>query len=86
MKANRVPVTERLHSRIMKLEIKEDNAWVRIGGGNPYRQCRYCRVTNVEVTYNGHFSGCEIKGIYKEIQHYKNLLKQALTPSFPQTS
>lgn len=74
MKRNRISVLSRLSQRISRLTLKEDDAWVKIGGGNPYLKCRYCGVTNVNVTYDGHRGRCEIKGIHKEINYYKKLL------------
>lgn len=80
MKANRTPRYIRLQGRISKLYDREEDAWKKYGGGNPYRYCRYCEVSNIEETYKGHHKGCSIKGIKKEIAYYQRLLEE--DPSF----
>lgn len=76
MKANRIPQKDRLQTRINLLYVREERAWVKFGDGNPYLKCRHCGVSNVQETIDGHHTGCPIKGIYKEIEHYKKLLEQ----------
>lgn len=58
------------------MQIKEDSAWVKIGGGNPYLKCKYCQVTNVQETSEGHHQGCPLKGIQKQIEHFQKLLNE----------
>ncbi len=78
MKANRFPRAARLRDRIAKLQIAEMCCWVKIGRGNPYRRCKFCNATNVEVnrTDGGHNHPCRFRGIEKEIAHYQRLLAE----------
>lgn len=76
MKDNHIPAKDRIRQRIIKMEIKEDSAWVKIGGGNPYLKCKYCQVTNVQESLTGHYHGCPLKGIDKQIAYFKKLLEQ----------
>lgn len=77
MKANHVPVTDRLERRIQKLFQAEDDCWVKYGGGNPYRFCRHCLVSNVDETVKGHRVGCRFRGFEKQVAHFKRLLAEA---------
>lgn len=86
MKANRIPRKERLEARILKLSYREDGAWVKFGGGNPYYKCKYCGVSNVEESINGHNHNCLIKGIKKEIAHYTQLMEQDDGQTRPETT
>lgn len=84
MKSNHVPVTERLQTRIDKLyaKIQYGDYWTR---KRFYPQCMHCGITNISCNMNdgGHYPGCPIPGLIKEIKYYESLLKAArpLTPS-----
>lgn len=80
MKANRIPVVDRLQARITKL-------WSRIRYGDYwnnrrfYPKCIYCGITNVACDIAGgkHHQGCLVPGVLKEIAYYEGLLTQART-------
>lgn len=50
---------------------------VKYGKGNPYRHCATCNRSMIEVSYSGHYKGCEYAGIEKEIAYYTKLLEEA---------
>lgn len=76
MRANHVPVVERLESRISKLEALEDSVWIKGRRGNPYNRCRHCNVHTPEFSNRGyrHFNHCPYQGLKNEIRFYKKLL------------
>lgn len=79
MKANHIPVKERLEVRIRKLEYRQEAAHVPShsrSSGNPYWMCRECHIHDPELSCRDgkHFSGCSIQGIAAEIRHYQRLL------------
>ena len=74
MKANNVPRKERIENRIRNLETKLGYPWEPIGGGNPYMMCVGCGKSMPASTYEGHYPGCWVKGVEKEIEYYKGLL------------
>jgi len=76
MRANRIPVRIRLLNRIWNLEEKAFKT-VPIGGGNPYHKCYFCGQSVPAISSYGHFSGCPVPGILKEIVHYRRLLEAA---------
>lgn len=72
MKANHIPVQERLLSRIRKMEYVEADVWVP---KKYYPYCRHCHITNVQLSIDGdHYQGCPIRGWAKQIAYYKMLL------------
>lgn len=88
MKANHVPVVERLRNRIYQLERQADENHVKSPSkGNPYWCCNTCGIHDPELSNRGgkHFKGCTMGGIDKQVEHYKRLLEQALHPPVPPT-
>lgn len=86
MRANRVPVIERLRNRIAKLEYRAEAAHVPSdSSGNPYYMCSYCRIHDPQVSINNgrHYTGCPMQGIQREIQYYKQLLSFTVAPVVP---
>lgn len=79
MKNNSVPVTTRLRRRISGLQGKLPQT-VPIGGGNPYHKCSDCERSMPEISGSGHYQGCSLPGIEKEIEHYKRVLSELEDP------
>lgn len=80
MKANRIPVTERLKKKISKLEYRHDLNHIKSPyKGNPYWCCAHCRIHDPELSIRQgkHFYKCPLQGLDKEILYYKNLLVEA---------
>lgn len=80
MKANHIPVQERLRQRIWGLELKLDRSHQpspHRRQGNPYYHCTGCGLHDPQISISGHLKRCPYKGIPKEIEHYKRLLAQA---------
>lgn len=79
MKQNRIPVIQRLQTRIAGLSCRVSEFSKPIGGGNPYHECRYCGISIPELcTTNGrHHQGCQVPGWAGEIIHYNELLLDA---------
>lgn len=75
MKCNKIPVTVRLRNRIWNLEAKIDRH-VPIGHGNPYYKCFYCGQSVPYIDIEGHYAGCPVPGMIKEVLHYRGLLRQ----------
>lgn len=76
MKANRIPIKQRLENRIRKLYYRyEDSRSPSPSPGNPYWYCKGCGKHDPEISISGHGKHCPFKGILKEIQHYKTLLE-----------
>lgn len=82
MKANRIPVADRLNNRINKLwaSIRYGNHW---SSRHFYPKCMYCERTNVECSIHGHRKGCRVTGVMNEIAHYQRLLHATTTPAPP---
>ena len=76
MRANHIPASERLQARIHALQAKQEAAHVPSGGGNPYWRCSQCGITDPQLSVDGnHFDGCPLRGVDKQIAHYKRLLE-----------
>lgn len=86
MRANHVPVMERLRNRITKLEYRAEAAHVPSdSAGNPYYMCSYCGIHDPQLSIDDgkHYKGCPMQGIKKEIQYYKQLLLFTVAPVVP---
>ena len=80
MRANHIPVVERLKHRIRQLESRADINHVKSPyKGNPYWCCKVCGIHDPELSIRRgkHFSGCTVGGIPREVDHYKALLEAA---------
>lgn len=80
MRANHVPVQDRLRNRIRKLEVRRDyNHIPSPNKGNPYWCCRRCGIHDPSRSINKgrHHHGCPLQGIDKEIEYYRSLLEQS---------
>lgn len=81
MRANHVPVVERLKNRIRRLQFRADENHVKSPyKGNPYWCCKVCGVHDPELSIRRgkHFQWCTVGGIENEIEHYKKLLEIAI--------
>lgn len=81
MKANHIPVTERLRNRICKLGVRLEGAHIKSPNkGNPYWCCAECGIHDPSLYVEGgrHHHGCPIQGLDKQIEYYKRLLSEAL--------
>lgn len=77
MKANHIPVTERLESRIRKMSYRLDGAMVR-KKGQFYMGCNRCDITIISLHMEGdHHTWCPYRGLQKQIDYYKRLLSEA---------
>jgi hypothetical protein len=75
MRANHIPRAERLVRRISTLECRLYDCMVNGRRGNPYQKCRHCGLHSPQLSIDGgHPSGCPMRGMDKQIKHYKNLL------------
>jgi hypothetical protein len=77
MRANHIPVVERLQNRIQKLQHQMDINHVKSPNkGNPYWCCKVCGIHDPELstTKGKHRHGCNVGGIPKEITYYQMLL------------
>lgn len=81
MKANRIPVIERLQNKIWKLQGRyEENHIKSPSKGNPYYCCKACGIHDPELSIRDgkHFRNCPMQGVDKEIDYYKKLLAEAI--------
>ena len=77
MRANHVPVAERLKRRIAALQLQIDVNHVKSPSkGNPYWCCKVCGIHDPELSIRDgkHFFGCWVGGLRKQVEHYKRLL------------
>jgi len=74
MKTNHIPVQVRLKNRIAKLYAALGDETEPIGKPNPYHRCSGCKRSIPDISINGHFKGCRVVGIKKEIAYYKALM------------
>lgn len=76
MRSNNVPRKQRIQNHINTLQYKLDIEYSPIpyGGSNPYHYCAGCGRSIIETTYKGHYKGCKVQGIKREIEYYEKLL------------
>jgi hypothetical protein len=76
MKSNNIPRSQRIqnHIDILKYKLNTEYSSKPYGKGNHYYYCSSCNRSMVEVSYDGHYKGCKIPGIKKEIEYYERLL------------
>lgn len=77
MKANHIPVRERLTRRITGLEARLD-ASRKHRKGNPYYYCTLCGIHDpaLYVPNGRHHKNCPMQGIEKQIEHFRCLLAE----------
>lgn len=78
MKANHIPVAERLQNRINKLEFRLEEGITR-NRKRFYAYCKYCDRDIISIHMDGHHTFCRLRGIDKQIAYFQKLLIQALT-------
>ena len=78
MKNNNIPRKTRIqnHINILRYKLDVEYAPVPYGGKNPYYYCKSCGRSMIEVSYAGHYKGCKVPGIEKEIKFYERLKKE----------
>lgn len=74
MKTNHIPVIERLHNKIAKLQSKLENGIISTRK-RFYSFCKYCDRDIISINMYGHYDGCQLRGIDKQIVYYKGLLE-----------
>lgn len=80
VRANKVPVIDRLKLRIDALLGRIEASHVPIGDGNPYWHCAHCGMTDPQASVAGreHYVGCPIDGLRKQMAHFERLMARAI--------